>query len=197
MPHEIRVSQVEDLSLSKENLVGYLLVLSMKDVGHCGGLLIVNSLGRPVEFHCTSPVSENKTQKVLYGETYLSFLYSDQIGRALVNKAKRKPVVLMVRQSELTGLQELSDVPVVIADSFEDNDYSGISNLANSPRRLEVGDTLMHYVGSPNHDSEMVEGLCSRLAAAIPIGEPFERVQLAITEAVAVAKPQDSATQAA
>ena len=194
------------MSSSKDQLTGYLTVVAVPDLGHCGGLLIVNRLGRPIEFHCTSPVAENKTQKVLYGNTYHAFLYADQIGRALLKKVKRQPDLLVVRQQELVGLQDLMDIPVARLAVGDCNDFDDCSEMNESDqargnsiesrvRKEEIGGETFFF-SSGKSNTEWV-GILEALSTSIPIGEPFERVEQAITEAVAVAKPVGHSQQAA
>ena len=74
---------------------GFLTVVELPGIGHSGGLLIVSQIGRPIEFHCTAPVGANRAQEIMYGKTYNGFLYSDQIGTALVDKTKKRPHVFV------------------------------------------------------------------------------------------------------
>ena len=59
--------------------VGFLTVQSFADVGLIGGYLLLNPLGRPLEFHCTAPVRPNRAQEILYGPTLAPYLYGEQI----------------------------------------------------------------------------------------------------------------------
>ena len=60
--------------------VGFLTVQEFTDLGLIGGYLILNAVGRPLEFHCTAPVRPNRAQEILYGPTLAPFLYGEQIG---------------------------------------------------------------------------------------------------------------------
>ena len=49
--------------------IGFLTVTRDLEQGLFGGYLLLNALGRPLEFHCTAPVRPNRAQEILYGPT--------------------------------------------------------------------------------------------------------------------------------
>ena len=53
-----------------------------------------NPAGRPLEFHCTTPLKPNRAQEILYGPTLESFLYGEQIGRTLIQQGGESPLVV-------------------------------------------------------------------------------------------------------
>ena len=156
-------------------------------VYHCGGLLILNSVGRPTEFHCTAPVPENRAQRILYGPTYESFLYCDQIGLALVGKARRRPDVLITNNENMLHLNDLVEAPVMWIESHDIlNDVNG--SKSDPFRSFDMHD---YRVWTPIHegsDFDKIRQLCISLTESIPIDEPFERITQAIEEAQAVVR---------
>ena len=54
--------------------IGFLSVLDDEELGAIGGYLVLSRNGRPLEFHCTSPVRANRAQQILYGPTLQPFL---------------------------------------------------------------------------------------------------------------------------
>jgi len=48
---------------------GFLTAVDSPLHGLFGGYLVVDSLGRPLEFHCTAPVKVSRAQQILYGPT--------------------------------------------------------------------------------------------------------------------------------
>ncbi len=68
--------------------LGFLTVLDHPRLGLIGGFLILNAMGRPLEFHCTTPVKANRAQEILYGNTLEPYLYGEQIARTLISRAK-------------------------------------------------------------------------------------------------------------
>src|SRR4051812_23019311 len=66
--------------------LGFLTILQ-EGSGSLGGYLVTNTWGRPLEFRLSSAVQPNKVQQILYAGTLQSYLCSDLIGKALVDKA--------------------------------------------------------------------------------------------------------------
>ena len=60
--------------------IGFLTVCEQPEQGYFGGLLVLNTNGRPLEFHCTAPVKTNRAQEILYGPTLRQYLFGEQLG---------------------------------------------------------------------------------------------------------------------
>ena len=60
---------------------GFLTVVESAAHGVFGGYLLVDVLGRPVEFHCTTPVKVTRAQQILYGATLHGHLHGRGEGR--------------------------------------------------------------------------------------------------------------------
>ena len=73
---------------SRRPTFGYLLVVEDDRYGFTGGLLVVCEKGRPLEFHCTEPVLPSRAEQILFGPTLRGYVCGDQIGGALLAKAK-------------------------------------------------------------------------------------------------------------
>jgi hypothetical protein len=89
------------------------LTVSENAKGVVGGYLVLNHAGRPVEFHCTSPVRANRAQEILYGATLEPFLYGEQIGQTLIARAKNRPDVILTDSPQVLAAQEFVETPVV------------------------------------------------------------------------------------
>ncbi len=98
------------------NSLAFLSVIEIEDVGHCGGYLILNLLGRPLEFHCTVPVKPNRAQEILYGQTLYPFLYGEQIGSTLVKRSKLNPSLICTDVQHALSLRESIETPVVLVE---------------------------------------------------------------------------------
>ncbi|GAB6164206.1 hypothetical protein JCM19992_02060 [Thermostilla marina] len=90
-------------------------VVEYEELGHVGGYLVVNGLGRPLEFHCTAPVQPTKAQQILYGPTFRGYLYGERIARTLFENAKSTPVLVCVDLPELLELGDHVSVPVALS----------------------------------------------------------------------------------
>ena len=171
-------------TLRNPQTVGYLAVVNVPQLGYCGGLLQVNLNGRPVEFHCTSPIIENRAQRILYGKTYEPFLFCDQIGRALVDKARERSRLLFIRQPQLSPLAQVIDQPLLQMINDERDETTSDSEL----KRFSVAGFEFEHQIDDLHQSDVVVEVCHALAKAIPLDEPFARIRMAIDEAQAIAR---------
>ena len=181
---------------SEAPLFGYLTVVDDSAHGACGGYLVLNQQGRPVEFHCTAPVSPSRAQQILYGPTLRTSLYGEQIGPALVAKAKSPVAVVFVNQPECLELQRHTGVRVVHLDESISGARSGATGSASAIGRGQdtgtASSTLQRFLfpelelevrSSAEGACEEVEPLLRLLAEAIDLAEPFERIREAIYEA--------------
>src|SRR6185437_14451874 len=92
--------------------LGFLTVVPNEQHGLFGGLLVLDSGGRPLEFHCTAPVKTNRAQEILFGATLEPYLYGEQIGQTLVAAARQKPVVICTDLAAMLAVREHIDMPV-------------------------------------------------------------------------------------
>ena len=76
---------------SKRLALGFLTVVEHPQYGLFGGYLMLNTAGRPLEFHCTAPIKPNRAQEILYGPTLEAFLYGEQIGQTLDQPGQARP----------------------------------------------------------------------------------------------------------
>lgn len=169
---------------------GFITVVELPQLGFCGGLLIVSHIGRPIEFHCTTPVATNRTQEIMYGQTYTGFLYADQIGKSLVDKTNHVPSVFVTDCPDLLPISELVDAPIVLVENSEQTepfDGRGLKQfpIQNSKDRT---DQTVFCVNVGAEDIEVVQNQMVAFANRLPIDEPFERIRFAIKEAHPVAR---------
>lgn len=170
---------------------GFVKVVAVPELGYSGGLLILRDDGKPVEFHCTAPVAENRAQKILYGSTYDQFVFCDQIGKALVTKASSKPEIIITDQAELLQMVELISKPVVFVSPKPDPANSNRLlevNAATPNESFSIGEHDLRLASEDLQVCHDVKIACERFAAKLPLDEPFERIRQAIDEAQAVAR---------
>jgi hypothetical protein len=102
------------LSAKSVSAIGFLTVVEDQQHGHCGGYLLLNTSGRPLEFHCTAPVKPNRAQEVLYGPTLNPYLHGELIARTLVERAKVDPDVVCVDLESVLPLRSAISIPVTL-----------------------------------------------------------------------------------
>lgn len=163
---------------------GFLTVVELSALGYCGGLLIVSSNGRPIEFHCTAPVSANRAQEIMYGKTYHGFLYSDQIGMALVDKAKHQPTLFITDCSDVLPMTELMDAPLVYAEPQSISSPFDGRGLA----KIEIQDQQVYCANVRRDAIGPIEQSVAAFAERLPLDEPFERIRQALEEAHSVCR---------
>lgn len=159
---------------------GFITIVEVPELGFAGGMLVVSPRGRPIEFHCTPPVSENRTQKILYGQTYPGFFFCDQIASSIFEKSKARPQLLVTDRFELLALDKIADTPVVMLCSPEQEE----SRIAS----FDVGGEKVITQIEDARQLSSVKSACDDFSKSLPLVEPFERIRLAIEEAQAVAR---------
>ena len=94
--------------------LGFLTVVEHPQYGLFGGYLILNTAGRPLEFHCTAPIKPNRAQEILYGPTLESFLYGEQIGQTLISQGSATPLLVCTDRPPALAVREHVSSPVVL-----------------------------------------------------------------------------------
>ena len=170
-------------------IYGFLQVIACGDIGYTGGLLLVDQNGKPLEFHCTAPVPENRSQKIFYGQTWQSHVYCDLISKSLIENCNQKPELLFVEQVELTKLAGSVAAPVMLVSI---NDGESFEKTVEYPE-LQLDDLSVTVLSRDLGMIEFVKEACARFTTTLSMNEPFERIRIAIGEAQQVALQSDAA----
>lgn len=96
--------------------LGFVSVIDDAEAGLYGGYLVLNLIGRPLEFHCTAPLKPNRAQQILYGPTLAPYLYGEQIAQALIRKAAVTPRAVFTDQAAVLAARGLIDLPIVLTE---------------------------------------------------------------------------------
>jgi hypothetical protein len=181
--------------------VGFLTVCDHQQQGLFGGYLILNTTGRPVEFHCTAPVRASRAQEILYGATLKPYLYGEQIGQALLGKANMSPLVVFTDEQTILSVRPFADIPVacVVADASQDDvsssssqpSYSRIddahpvvkSPFATGLHEFSVGRQRLAVLQTHEEDARAIAQRCQDFTDSFDLSEPFNRIREAIDEA--------------
>ncbi len=150
---------------------GFLTTVDSPTHGIFGGYLVVDSTGRPLEFHCTTPVKVSRAQQILYGATLPGHLHGRQIGASLLAEATTAPVAILTDSEALLHVRAHTTLPV---------GYVGSAGQPGADEgSVSVGGLQVCLPGASMAVVESLEGL----AGAVDLREPFERIRAAIEEA--------------
>ena len=166
--------------------LGFLTVTEHAELGLFGGYLVLNAAGRPLEFHCTSPVKPNRAQEILYGPTLKPYLYGEQIGQTLIAKAKNDVGLVCTDLAACLAAREFIERPILLiesADTSDARDYALGSRFALGKNEAR---TAAQYSADENAACEFH----AQLHDAIDLLEPFARIREALEEAQKSVRPQ-------
>jgi hypothetical protein len=185
--------------------IGFLTVVEQAEAGLLGGYLVLNALGRPLEFHCTAPVKANRAQQILYGPTLAPYLYGEQIGQTLLGKTKVEPLLVFTDVSPALAVRNLVTLPVLLVQSATDKTVPE-SNIDVPPTGLKLNrhDDAHPSVPYPK-SARLIEFQLARQSVAVlashaadreraaevwqpyaeefDLEEPFSRIREALNEA--------------
>ena len=168
--------------INEDVALGYLSALDTPEYGYFGGYLILNRLGRPLEFHCTTPVRPSRAHEILYGPTLRSYLLGEQIGATLLREASLKPGLVITDHVELLALRSASDCPIVMVRRASQDAASTESKHPNLTV-FAFGEFELRFAESFSADRALAEELITSIAPHIELCEPFDRIREAIFEA--------------
>lgn len=171
-----------DVRSASAPLVGFFTVLPSLEQAFLGGLLLLNTQSRPLEFHCTAPVKPNRAQEILYGPTLLPYLYGEQIGKALLAKCTHKPLLVFTDSQPGLWLREVSDCPVICVPAPEQ--ANGLLH------RFQIGEVAAAISTRYGDDEQGVLERFAPFAVLVNPLEPFARIREAIEEAQKVNAPR-------
>jgi hypothetical protein len=179
--------------------LGFLTVSEQEDQSLFGGFLVLNLAGRPLEFHCTAPVRPNRAQEILYGPTLRPYLYGEQIGRALIERASATPALVFTDVEPVLALRSLTSVPVVYVPPAPPSSDSAAKSAGtarlDSPHptpppagsmrlhRFAIGALHLAVPESHRDDQSQVVSVWQPHAEDFDLAEPFGRIRDAIEEA--------------
>ncbi len=164
-----------------EAIIAYYTVVDDERTGWTGGLLLLNSGGRPLEFQCTLPVRPSRAHTILFGPTLRDHLIGDVIGPLLVSKCRVPISMLCVDQPEALRLEDSMSFPVALVDEAAEEAEGPISedSLSNSITADLAGSIIRFRI----EHRDLVKQIAAKLADFPDAVEPFERIREAIKEA--------------
>jgi hypothetical protein len=163
---------------------GFLTVLESSEHGLFGGYLVLSPQGRPLEFRCSTPVVASRAQEILYGPTLRPYLLSDVIGQSLLAGSELPVEVVLTDHYEMLALALVRPEHVLYVEVANETERtpSGLSPAIAMPR-IMVNGYRISMASECQLDAARIESLLRPLQANVSLGEPFERIRAALTEA--------------
>ena len=153
---------------------GFLTTLESPAHGLFGGYLVVDALGRPLEFHCTAPVKVSRAQQILYGPTLDGHLHGRQVGGALLAEGKATPAVVLTDNDAMLHVRPHTQLPLaLVRRGAADQSAAG----------FVIGEAAVIPHADDGSRAGELEARLTALAAAVDLCEPFERIRAALDEA--------------
>jgi hypothetical protein len=166
--------------------IGFLTVAE-HPAGLFGGYLILNPLGRPVEFHCTTPVKPSRAQEILYGVTLAPYLCGELIAPMLVGKALHKPGLVLTDVEPVLTLRMHAAMPVAVVRTPAEEPLRRLDCAHDAPRpALATFRRGLNELGLDPlflSDREPVLQRLQEVSENFDLLEPFGRIRAAICEA--------------
>jgi len=153
--------------------LGFLSVIESAELGLVGGYLLLNTAGRPLEFHCTAPVKPSRAQEILYGPTLRPFLYGEQLGQTLLRQSKLAPLVVCTDSESVLAARDFTHFPMVVVCEGQSPKEQAF-RLAQSEVRAAP-----HYTS----DQQAILAAWPTQADHLDLCEPFTRIREALEEA--------------
>jgi hypothetical protein len=183
-------------------VIGFLTVVDHPQHGLFGGYLVLNLAGRPLEFHCTAPVKPNRAQQILYGPTLESFLYGEQIGQTLLEKATAAPLAVLTDRAPALAIREHASFPVALvlpSDASAPTDAAtDAATVADATKvwridpahggrirlsEFQLGRNRLAVPERTEADRQLIGQRLADIADSFDLAEPFGRIRDAIEEA--------------
>lgn len=153
---------------------GFVTAVRSEDVGFVGGLLVVNHLGRPLEFHATTPIRPSRAHEILYGPTLVPFLMGERIAASLVDHAKAKLSVILTDSAEvLAGMPNTKLGPICVS-------YAGSGPTDTRIGQLRIGQWI--FTSAQREPLDHLQPVLETMQID-DWHEPFERIREALEEA--------------
>ncbi|KAA1262100.1 hypothetical protein LF1_46610 [Rubripirellula obstinata] len=161
--------------------LAYFTVVEDQRTGWTGGLLLLSSGGRPLEFQCTLPVRPSRAHEILFGVSLREHLIGEVIGPLLVKKCRTPISMLCCDQPESMAMDGVTDFPIALVVDAAEEEEGPISSdtLTGCGDVMLAGTQLL----VPMEQVEQAALVADQMKDLADASEPFERIREAIKEA--------------
>jgi hypothetical protein len=156
---------------------GFLTVVESAEHGVFGGYLVLSTLGRPLEFRCSTPIAPSRAQQILYGPTLRPYLLAEVIGQALLAGSELPVRIVLTDQRDMLPLSTLRpEIVAHVESAAEARDSTPEDSFELAGCRVTVAEFTPAARGE-------LEAVLAPLARHITLCEPFGRIVAALNEA--------------
>lgn len=175
---------------------GFLTAIEDPTHGLFGGYLTLSTLGRPLEFHCTTPVLPSPAQEILYGASIRPYLFGELIGQTLLSKAQLPVVAVLTDTHEMLATQLWRDEPILWLRDGEKIALSAptLGQTDSNRAQIQLGNLSLCGEAHGVWQADDIRDALQPLAKNIDLAEPFQRIADAIREAQRITEPADEVT---
>ncbi len=170
-----------------ELTLGFLTAVTHRQLGSFGGYLVLNKIGRPLEFHCTAPIRPSRAQEILYGNTLQDYLYGDVLAQTLIERSVLAPTVVCTDRRAMLAVRAATKMPVLRILKDEADPNAGDAENELNPDRPDEGFRLgvnrVQVAADFPEDRSLAAEVLGDLAERFDLSEPFARIREAIKEA--------------
>ena len=167
-------------------LIAYMTLTAISPGLFRGGVLVVDTDGKPVDFRCTSAIKPNAMQKILYGDTLTGHMAVSLCGQPLMDAMTCNPSVMVVGRPGLLDLRRETCASVLWvrrqSDMIPRNETAPASDeqelVASESGQFETVSISPHNAFAGDIDDGIPP--IRLLASAIDPLEPFSRIEAAL-----------------
>jgi len=100
--------------MASEKPFGFLALIKDENRNsYLGALLVVDLMGRPVEFRVTFPIKPTAIQRPLYGDALEPYIGVELCGKQLINSVDHDMELIFVNQEYLLDIRKDYDIPAI------------------------------------------------------------------------------------
>lgn len=158
--------------------------------GYCGGYLVTNAWGRPLEFRLTTSVQPTKIQRLLYGTTLREYICADLLGKTLLEKTTTCPNLVVTDCDAVLELRSQVAVPIVWL-AAQDHPQVPVLESSGCVITKTTAHALLCHADFAGEVSEV--GKILKAVDILDLVEPLGRVREALAETKKLREPSRAA----
>lgn len=143
-------------------------------------ILITDDRTKPLEFRITSKIKIDDLQKMLYGDTLKEVLFSEKIGKELLESTQIDYEICLVKDKNLFGVRDFTDIPVLLLSKDDEFKAKDRYSVRIQSFNAKFGSLMAKFYPK---DESSIQKLAKSLQESYKynnILEPFDRIEKAM-----------------